>query len=405
MNIKLRPEPFGCIVFDTRNRKHVFVDTGEPVRDLDSPETMSYVAEELGYAEGPVQVELVGGTLGSRLSAPLCLYLEITEYCTLRCAHCYKPDDAAHDGMSKEDFFRLLEEAKSMGIFEVRLCGNEPTTSPIFADICRKAQSLGLFLSLNTSGVMGIRRRRQIVAIKPHQVVVSVDGTRETNDTIRLPGAYDRAVALLRMLQEADIPRRINCVLSKLTVDHIDQVVALAKEVGSGISFIPLRTMGRATPFKESSSLTREGMYKAVQHITELKQQVPEVSLETFFDILGHGFWAHHTMDINVPCPAGKNAFVSANGELYPCDWLRYLGDQYCCGDVRENGLRYLWEHSKTLRGFHSIRRRKCLQCSHYLRTCYGGCWCSYQDSIASGDYEDRLCFVELTGQEYSRIR
>jgi pyrroloquinoline quinone biosynthesis protein E len=400
VTVKVRPEQFGCIVFDMESRKHIFITDGEPVSTIDRPDIRSKIADKFGFVGDQMQLELVGEKIGRRLSAPLCLYLEITKYCTIRCKHCYKSDNPLQQEMTKEDIFKLLNDAKKMGVFEVRLCGNEPTISPIFKVVCEQILALGFYLSVNTSGIMGDQKIRQIVEIRPHHVIVSVDGTRETNDAIRMTGAFDRAVALLHALQKAGIPRRINCVLSGLTIDHIDDVVTLAEDVGCGISFIPLRTMGRSTAFKESSSLTREQMYKAVQQITQLKKDVPDVPLETFFDILGNGFWAHHTMDVNIPCPAGKNGFVTADGKFYPCDWLRYLGEQFCCGDVRENDLSYVWENSTTLRSFQQIERRKCLQCSHYLTTCYGGCWCSYEDSMACGDYEDQLCFVSLIDQK-----
>lgn len=397
MSIKIRPESFGLIAFDTDNRKHVFIKTATPISDPNTAVVRSLVTEAFDYnLVRNLDFQMVGGRRPEGLSAPLCLYLEITETCNLSCAHCYKPAEPPHHAMTISNFYELLEECQDMGVFEVRLCGNEPTVSPFFEEVGRKIRSLGLYLSMNTSGNLGAQLRRRITDLVPDHVVVSLDGIRETHDAVRTPGAYDKAVKLLQMLQDANIPRRINSVLSTLTLSHIDDVVAIAREVNCGISFIPLRTMGRVTPFKQSSALTKESMYEAVRRLTQLKREVPDVPIETFFDILGNGFWAHHTMDFNTPCPAGKNGFVAVDGAFYSCDWIRYLGDTYRCGDVRDQGLRYIWENSKPLIQFRGVVRKACQKCRHYLRTCYGGCWCSYEDSMRCGDYEDKLCFDSI---------
>lgn len=396
MSIKIRPESFGLIAFDTTNRKHVFIKTESSVTNYDIDKIRSLVAQKFNYQIKNDHFQMVGGRQAEGLSAPLCLYLEITERCNLSCAHCYKPAELPHDAMAISNFYELLEECRDMGVFEVRLCGNEPAVSPFFEDVCRKIRSLDLYLSINTSGNLDSQLRSKIIDSKPNHVVVSLDGIRETHDAVRTLGAYDKAVNLLQLLKESNIPRRINSVISICTIDHIDKVVSVAKEVNSGISFIPLRTMGRATSFKKSSALTKKSMYEAVRRITQLKQDVPDVPVETFFDILGNGFLAHHTMDFNIPCPAGKNGFVAVDGMFYPCDWIRHLGKTYQCGDVRDNGLCYIWNNSKSLKNFRSIERKTCQKCKHYLNRCYGGCWCSYKNSMQCGDYEDKLCFQSI---------
>lgn len=175
-------------------------------------------------------------------------------------------------------------------------------------------------------------------------------------------------------------------------MNYIPEIVNTACSIPCGISFIPLRTMGKPSWYKSEESMDPESIKYCNKIITKCRLEHPNISLEMFFDVFGGEFTAHHLMNFNTPCPAGKNGFVSAQGLLYPCDWIRYLHEQFYCGDVLTDGLPYLWNHSDVLHNFQCIKRIDCIGCKHYLTRCYGGCWCSYTDTIENQTYIDHLC-------------
>lgn len=401
MTILVRNEKFGQIVFQRSTRKHQFILSENPVEQELNEEQKQFFCRELGVEYNSKNtIFIVKGIdyqkhvkIQNRLSAPLCLYLEITHWCPLNCAHCYKPEKSeSEDILTFEDYKKIILEAHEMGVFEVRLCGNEPVLSDVFLEVCKLVKQLKMHLSINTSGRLNDDYKKLLLSSDPDFVVVSMDATPEIHDAVRCPGAYENSYNLLKMLTEHDIECRINCVLSRKTMYHIQEIVATAKSIPCGISFIPLRTMGKPSWFKSEESMDSEAIYFCNVEITKCRLENPELSLEMFFDVFGGDFTAHHLMSFNIPCPAGKNGFVSAQASFYPCDWIRYLNEQFYCGNVLKEGLSYIWNCSKVLKDFQSIKRIGCEKCQFYLKRCYGGCWCSYTDTIKNHTYLDHLC-------------
>jgi MoaA/NifB/PqqE/SkfB family radical SAM enzyme len=74
------------------------------------------------------------------------LWLDLTRKCQLACTHCYNASgaDGSHGSMSREDWFRLLDEAAGCGVRRVQLIGGEPTMHPDALALVDRALSLGL---------------------------------------------------------------------------------------------------------------------------------------------------------------------------------------------------------------------------------------------------------------------
>lgn len=328
------------------------------------------------------------------LSAPIGIYLEISERCNMECRHCYKPTPKKVKALGTRVKKLLLNELACVGVLEIRLCGNEPTASPDFFEICQFIKDLGLYLGVNTNAYFDYTMSRKIIELNPNFVAVSVDGNETTHDSIRRTGSYKKAVNFLETLSSTTIKRRINTVLSQLTIDKIGYTVQLANDLGTDVSFLPFRPIGRESSMKMDKYLTKESMYKAVSEITELREKYPNVRLLTYFDIIDQKVIHHHSMDFNSPCPARKNGFISYYGDFFPCDFLRYLGDRFLCGNVYENGFWRIWAESRVLKSFQAIEHQKCKECNFYMKKCYGGCVCGSKTSL--DNIEDELCFINL---------
>lgn len=395
MLIRIRKESFGYIAFETKTRNHHFIYTNEQLEKMTKKDLYNFLANY--YKNNDYKYEfIIPSEHSSRLSAPLAMYLEITDNCNMNCKHCYKPFEPKKTSLDKNEKIALLKQLRDMGIFEIRLCGNEPTASNDFLEICEYIKKLNFHLSLNTNGYLSEKLQEKIIILEPDSIVISIEGDEYVHDKIRIKGSYERAVSFLNKLKETKIYRRINTMLSKQTIDSIEHIIKLAEYTGCGISFIPLRTMGKETNFKDFCALDRELMLLAVKQITKIGTKYPSVEIETFFDILEKNFIAHHPMDFNTPCPAGKNAFISYNGDVFPCDWIRYTGNRFLCGNVRSDNIFNIYHHSDVLKQFQAIKRIKCTNCKFYLKRCYGGCFCSYNKSLDNKTYEDELCFNDL---------
>ncbi|PIR92921.1 hypothetical protein COT99_03695 [Candidatus Falkowbacteria bacterium CG10_big_fil_rev_8_21_14_0_10_43_10] len=395
MYVRIRKERFGYVFFERFTRNVHFVETKENLEQLGREQLRKFVSRYYSGIGNAFHYEFVQSPENQfELGSPIGMYMEITRRCALDCRHCYKPDDPNAQLLTLEGWKRLIKELYDIGVFEIRLCGNEPLISPYFRQICEFISGLNLFLGINTCGFFGEQTREDLIALHPDFVAISIDGNEESHNQIRGPDSYQRAVMLLKKLSKTNIRRRINSVVSTLTLSTTEHTVKLADEFGADVSFIPFRPIGRHADFSAKCSIGRDQMWQSVQEVTRLRQQYPHLLLLTYFDVLGEHATYHHSMNFNSPCPARKNGFIGYSGDFYPCDFLRSLGRIYYCGNVAEHGFWPIWTSSPVLNGFRCLKHDKCKRCSHYMKKCYGGC---ISGSIAStGCPDDQLCFIDI---------
>lgn len=78
------------------------------------------------------------------------LWLDLTRKCQLSCTHCYNASgaDGTHGEMSREDWFRVIDEAADCGVRRVQLIGGEPTMHPDALALVDRGLSLGLLVEV-----------------------------------------------------------------------------------------------------------------------------------------------------------------------------------------------------------------------------------------------------------------
>ncbi|MEI8103973.1 MAG: radical SAM protein [Candidatus Moraniibacteriota bacterium] len=394
MFIRIRKEPLGYYLFDRDSRAQQFIeDTGQDFLSGNRAEILSLLQSYVpGFKPGTSYEILPPKNQDLSLSAPIGMYLEISGVCNMDCSHCYKHEPRTCIEPELEHYKALLTELREMGVFEIRICGNEPTTSPWLDEIVHHAKELNFYVGINTNAYFGKKTQDRLIALQPNFIAISVDGNKDTHDSIRRDGSYARAISFLERLGQTKIKRRINTVVSKQTASVIGHVAELADRFGSDVSYLPFRPVGKHADFNQENAIDSAIMHQVVQEIGNLRIAHPGITLLTYFDVLGEKATYHHSMDFNSPCPARKNGFIAFSGDFFPCDFLRFSGDTYFCGNVFEQGFETLWRNSTTLRGFQKLEHVKCKKSDHYMKKCYGGC---ISGAISStGGPDDQLCFV-----------
>jgi radical SAM protein with 4Fe4S-binding SPASM domain len=129
--------------------------------------------------------------------------------------------------------------------------------------------------------------------------------------------------------------------------------------------------------------------------VYKLRNKYPATRFLTYFDILSDKPDYYHPMWLNDPCPARKNGFISHSGDVFPCDYLIYLGDAFKAGNVKNQTIREIWHNSEGLKRFRTIQRAdKCKNCELLYKKCYGGC--SSETMGKRLIVDDPLCFKNL---------
>lgn len=290
------------------------------------------------------------------------LYLHVTFACPLSCSHCYAragPERAEH--LPVPVTLKACREAARLGFRHVVITGGEPLAHPLRDSLLDGlAESRGglkpSLVVMRTALAMKMDRdllRR--VGRSADQVVVSVDGDRETHDQRRGRGSYDLAVSNLRALVEASDGAELSiaAVLPQRLIDGPpgESVRGLAAELGiRRVRFRPVLPIGRAEALGPETA--PESLWGHVR---------PD-------EILAHGFNPVMT------CGIGHNLYVEPDGSAFPC--YAWHGPRWKIGiSGLSSGLSELTDSDafRGLRRYNVNSNRRCKSCTlRYL--CGGAC-------------------------------
>ena len=189
--------------------------------------------------------------------------IDITHRCNLRCQHCYWWLQDHPVELNDREMIGFMKALRSRGLRAAILYGGEPTLRP---QVCQAATQIFDTTLIFTNGTNGFPE------INRGQWILSLDGTRDVNDSIRGEGVYDEVV---RNVSQASRPPIVHMTISRLNQHCIDDFVEEMLELpvkGLGFSFYtPL--LGSANtrfyiPLVERNRL--------VMHLLSLRQKYKE---------------------------------------------------------------------------------------------------------------------------------
>ncbi len=391
---RIRRENFGSIVFDSRDRKYVrFMEPPDVVTPVHIAEMLGRPADEIGA------VRRIGNCHGQptsapTLGAPLAAYLEITNTCTLACAHCFKPERGYTHGLTRSDLFGIIDQLEAAGVFELRLVGFEPTHSPHLADLTAAAKKKGFYLVLNTNGFFGPAMRETVCRLGFDEVLVSLEGPKDVHDSIRGQGSYRSAVKLLESLAGQGLPARINMTVSGLNIGSMGHIAQLADDMRIVAGFAPMRALGTGCRMDVRARLSSRHMRQIALCIRDLRLAHPSTKIIlAYHDHFNESPDPYHPLWLNDPCPAAKNISILNNGQVFLCDFLAHIGDRFCGGNILEQSLMDIWSSSREFRHYRELPRAEhCCSCDRLGVRCSGGC---SAETLERGDvFYDPLCFL-----------
>ncbi|HDZ24492.1 MAG TPA: radical SAM protein [Desulfobacteraceae bacterium] len=190
--------------------------------------------------------------------------IDVTNRCNLRCRHCYWwAQDHPHQ-LDDDEMLQFLYYLRAHGMKAAILYGGEPAMR---MGVCKAAARIFDSVLAFTNGTLPLED------LGPRgQWIVSLDGPREINDSIRGRGTFDCAVS---NIAQATRPPIVHITISRLNEGSIETFVQemLGLPIkGIGFSFFtPNRTQGQdefLIPIEERDSI--------VQRLLKLRQRFGE---------------------------------------------------------------------------------------------------------------------------------
>ena len=324
---------------------------------------------------------------------PLWLLAELTYRCPLHCVFCYNPVNFAQTAseLSTDDWVRVLREARAAGSVQCGFSGGEPMVRDDLELLVAEAHRLGFYTNLLTSGV-GLTETRA-AALKSagldHIQLSFQDSTRELNDFLSNTKTFELKRRTAQMIKANGWPMVLNCVMHRLNIDYIEQIIELAVELGA--EYLELAN----TQYYSWAELNRDGLLPSREQL-ERAERVTNACRQKLGDKLRIFFVVPDYYE-NRPkkCMNGwGNIFltVTPDGTALPCHTAKMIKN-LDFPNVRDMSVQDIWYASP---GFNHFRgdawmKEPCRSCPEKEKD-LGGCRCQALMLTGEAANADPVC-------------
>ena len=321
----------------------------------------------------------------ARPGPPLWLLCELTYRCPLHCVFCYNPVDFSRTGMelTTDEWLRVLREARAAGAVQLGLSGGEPLVRDDVETIVAAAHELGFYINLITSGV-GLNEAR-IQALKraglDHIQLSFQDSTRQMNDFLSSTRTFELKSKVAALIKKYDYPMVLNVVLHRLNIDHVDEILAMAKSMQADyVELANTQYYGWAFKNREQLLPSRAQLTRAEQVTQRFRQDNAE-HMRVFFVV--PDYFERRPK----ACMNGLGSLfltIAPDGCALPCQAARMLpGLEF--PNVRDASIESIWYDSAAFNHFRgdAWMKEPCRSCPEKTKD-FGGCRC--QAYLLTGD-------------------
>ena len=326
----------------------------------------------------------------SLLSSPLSIFVELSNKCNLRCAHCYTKSGNLQDRAQCDEIeisiFDLLSDASQLGVLSAGFGGGEPTLDKSLSRYVAYCTDRHIKTSISTNGVLvnkGLVSSLRNAGLGIAQI--SIDGPSAVHDAIRGKGVYDRAISALRLFSEYGIETRVAMTVMTYNLGYIGETANIAFSNGAD-RFVVFRYMssGRSG---EKLSLSRSQLRESAETLITMQEKHPDT-------VIGYEplcFYPHLIKQEYAPlgpCNAGTDTLnICHDGRVTPCPHVR----DYCLGVYPSETLKAIWDKAKQLgKSLMNEAPDECVSCE-FVETCGGGCNWDFDNDKSR--HKDKMCW------------
>jgi len=339
-------------------------------------------------------------TQPQHINPPFWLLAELTYECPLHCVFCYNPVDYSNIGkeLTTEQWLDVLEQARELGAVQLGLSGGEPLRRRDLETIVEHAHHLGYYTNLLTSGVGLTEERldRLQEAGLDHIQLSFQDSTRELNDFLSNTRTFDLKCKTARMIKSRGYPMVMNCVLHRLNLPHVAQIIDMAVEMGADyLELANTQYYGWALLNRDALLPTAKELLEAERVVNEKRRQIGD-KCEILFVV------PDYYENRPKACMSGWGSIflvVASDGAALPCHAARELPG-LTFPDVRSESLYSIWYESQAFNEYRGTEWMKdpCRSCSERHKD-FGGCRC--QAYLLTGDARNADPVCSLSPYRY----
>lgn len=324
---------------------------------------------------------------------PYWFLAELTYTCPLHCPFCYNPVDFAtvKDELSTEEWKRVLREARALGSVQCGFSGGEPLQRKDLEELVAEAHTLGFYTNLLTSGI-GLTEKR-IAKLKEvgldHIQLSFQDSTREVNDFLSSARTFELKRKAAALIRKYDFDMVMNCVIHRMNIDHIGDIIALADEIGASyLELANAQYYSWASININQLLPTREQLQQAERTTNEWRKKLGQ-RMKLLFVVPDY----YETRPKKCMNGWGSTFLgIAPDGLALPCQTARDLPG-LDLPNVRDMSVHDIWYESP---GFSRFRgtdwmQEPCTSCD-IRDACLGGCRCQAFALTGDATRADPVC-------------
>lgn len=242
--------------------------------------------------------------------------VDVTDNCNLRCEHCYHfhgKNDFWTQELSIDVWKKRFKELHRLGIRNILLVGGEPA---LRIDILMLAHRTFPFVYVITNGTIKIPKEFN------HRLYVSIDGSQETNDSLRGNGVFSRIIKNF----SGDKRVVINTTITRDNYRELEDVIEIARE--NGFMGVVCNICAGGTDVSIPMVVTKKERKTIVEELKRVKTLYPNdfllskamIKWYEYPDHTGSCYWGDEVLHFDVSWNRrrcfGKNADCSNCGCL-----------------------------------------------------------------------------------------
>ena len=315
--------------------------------------------------------------INDEIKAPLWMLLELTHKCPLECPYCYNQLDFAKidDKMKKEDWLRVIEEAREMGVVQIGFSGGEPLLNKDLPELIKKASGLGFYTNLITSGVgaeEGLVKKLKEAGLKNVQIGIQSSEKEIMTLLTNNKTAYEQKIKFAKEVKEAGMQIVINATIHKLNIDHVDKIIEFAHNLGAEyLEIANVQYYGWALENIDKLLPSKEQITEA-KRVTNIYRDNKENKMKVFFVVPDY-----HEVRPKACMNGWGSTFLTINpeGDALPCNMANTLPLKF--PNVKNFSLQDIWNRSNSFNYFRGDEwmSEPCRTCPEKKKD-FGGCRC-----------------------------
>jgi radical SAM protein with 4Fe4S-binding SPASM domain len=308
------------------------------------------------------------GSVDGALSAPIKLFVSVSNECNLSCSHCMS--DSSPFGkqlMSPNNLRQISDEAADMGIFQITIGGGEPLLYRGLWDVVSHMRQNYLGVSMTTNAY--VVRDSDIDSLKKYNVKtnVSIDGSPETHDRIRnKAGAYDRTITNIRRMIDAGIQPTLRYTMMRSNIQDTEHMIQLSDDLGLVLKPRRAKPSGRVI---DNEEIITEADAYYMDAVVKLNM-ASNCGVEDLMNLTPRS--DKGLLIGNNDCGAGTRlAFIDEDGSISPCTFLGkdFVATKWSAGKLQDS-----WIHSEKFKQIRDLPENEdCSQCDRHS-TCHSEC-------------------------------